>query len=118
MKFHKSPYLAFFFLFCFTASFGVNAWQNLQTTTHICDFTHKQSTTFSSKEADSKSGTSMLLEKNENETEESLTIQSFTLPFYISYFQCEVFPSIILFTEPLTQRPTNPIYIEVCNFRI
>lgn len=72
----------------------------------------------SNKEENSNSGASILLEKNENEIEKNLCAQSFFLPFYISFFQFEISQPVAFFAKPLAEKQTNPIYIEVRNFRI
>ncbi len=118
MKFCKNTYLSLFFLFCFTASFSANAIQNLYTPIHKIDLTHGKSASVSNKEEDSNSGTNFLLEKNENEIEKSLCVQSFLLPFYISSFRFEFFQPIVFFTQPTVEKQCNPIYIAVSNFRI
>jgi hypothetical protein len=118
MKFCKTTYLSLFFLFCFTASFSVNTIQNIQTTIQKLDIVHGKSYSVSTKEDSSATGTSILLEKNENESEKSLHVQSFVLPFYISSFQFELFQPVVFYASPLAEKQTNPIYIDIRNFRI
>lgn len=118
MKICKTTYLSIFFLFCFTASFSANTFQNLQTKVKKSDLVHDKYASVSNKEENTDSGASFLLEKNENETEKSLCAQAFILPFYISFFQYEVSQPLVFFTKPLAEKPSNPIYIAVGNFRI
>jgi hypothetical protein len=118
MKFCKTTYLSLFFLFCFTASFGALTVQNLRTSIHKADPSHGKSSAVSAKEENASSGTGLLLEKNENESEKSLHVQSLLLPFYISFFQCEVFQPAVYSAGSLAEKHTNSIYIEVCSFRI
>jgi hypothetical protein len=118
MKFRKTTYLSLFFLFCFTASFGAMTIQNLRTSIHKADPSHGKSSAVSAKEESTSSGTGLLLEKSENESEKSLHVQSLLLPFYISFFQCEVFQPGVFSATPLAEKHANPIYIEVCSFRI
>ncbi len=118
MKISKTTYLSLFFLFCFTASFSANTLQNLRTSIHKSDLAQNKSASVSNKEENTDSGTNLLLEKSENETEKSLCIQSFILPFYISSFQFEVSQPLVLFVHPLEKQLTNPIYIAVRNFRV
>lgn len=118
MKFCKTTYLSLLFLFCFTASFSVNTLQNLRTSLHRIDPSHGKSSAVSTKEESTSSGTNLLLEKNENESEKSLLIQSFLLPFYGSFFHIGSFQPIAYSAGPPAEKHTNPIYIEVRNFRI
>lgn len=118
MKFCKATYFSLFFLFCFTASFSAGMIQNFHTIVQKSDSTHGKSSSVSNKGESSDTGTTILLEKNENEIEKNLCVQSFLLPFYISFFQFEVSQPTVFFAEPLAEKPTTPIYIEVCNFRI
>lgn len=118
MKFRKTAYLPLLFLFCFTASFGVNTIQNFLTPIHKADPSHGKASTVSTKEENTSSDNNLLFEKNENESEKSLFVQSFLLPFYISFFQYEVFQPAVYAASPLAEKQTNPIYVEVRNFRI
>lgn len=118
MKFCKTTYLSLLFLFCFTASFSATTIQNLRTSIHKIDPSHGKSSAISTKEENTSSGTNLLLEKNENESEKSLLVQSFILPFYSSFFQVAGFQPIAYSACPLVEKQTNPIYIGVCNFRI
>lgn len=118
MKFCKTTYLSLLFLFCFTASFSATALQNLRTSVHKIDPSHGKSSAVSTKEESTSSGTNLLLEKNENENEKSLLVQSFLLPFYSSFFHIGGFQPIAYSAGPLAEKQTNPIYIEVHNFRI
>lgn len=118
MKFCKTTYLSLLFLFCFTASFSATTLQNLRTSIHKIDPSHGKSSAVSTKEESTSSGTNLLLEKNENESEKSLLVQSFILPFYSSIFHTRVFQPIAYSVGPLAEKLTNPIYIEVHNFRI
>jgi len=118
MKRCRTTYLSLFFLLCFTASFGANAVQNLRTNVLKPDLSHLKISSVSTKEEGNSSGTNLLLEKNENETEKSLSVQSYLLPFYISFFQSEVLQPHGFFATPLAEKPSTPIYIEVCSFKI
>lgn len=118
MKFCKTTYLSLLFLFCFTASFSVNTLQNLRTPLHKADASHSKSHAVSTKEESTSSGTNLLLEKNENESEKSLLVQSFLLPFFGSLFHIGNVQPIVYSAPPLAEKHTNPIYIEVRNFRI
>lgn len=120
MKICKTTYLSIFFLFCFTASLSASVIQNLRNSVQKSDLTHGKSSSVSNKEQNPNSGTSILLEKNENEIEieKNLYVQSFFLPFYISFFQFETSQPVVFYAKPLAEKQTNPIYIEVRNFRI
>lgn len=118
MKNCKTTYLSIFFLLCFTASFSANAVQNLRTNILKSDLSHLKVSSVSTKEEGNNSNTNILLEKNENETEKSLDVQSYLLPFYISFFQFEVLQPLTFFAGPLAEKSNTPIFIEVCSFRI
>jgi len=118
MKFCKTTYLSLLFLFCFTASFSATTIQNLRTSVHKIDPSHGKSSAVSTQEENAISGTNLLLEKNENESEKSLLVQSFILPFYSSFFQIGGFQPITYSASPLAETQTNPIYIGIRNFRI
>jgi hypothetical protein len=118
MKFCKTTYLSLLFLFCFTASFSATILQNLRTSVHKTDALHGKASAVSTKEESSASGSNLLLEKNENESEKSLFVQSFLLPFYGSIFHSGGFQPIVYSAGSPAEKPTKPIYIEVRNFRI
>jgi hypothetical protein len=74
---------------------------------------------FVSKKSVEDGGCSQLMfEKNENETEDGFQAQSFSLPFFVSYFQFEVSEPDHFFVQPVTKADINPIYLAVCNFRV
>lgn len=118
MKLCKTTYLSLFFLFCFTASFSVNTIQNLRTSIHKADPSYGKSSRLSAAEAGSTSSNSILLEKNENEIEKSLILQSFLLPFYSSVFRSELAqPDTHASGSPATLR-IRPVYLVIRHFRI
>lgn len=118
MKLSKSTYFAFFFLFCFLASFSANTYKNINSSFSKTILKHSKTATVSSKEENSKLDNEFLFEETENETENDFQAQVFTLPFFITYFQYESFQPKLISVQPLAEKLTNPIYIEVCNFRI
>lgn len=118
MKFNRATYFSLFFLMSFLVSFGTNTYKNIQTSVSKIDLTHKGLTSFSNKETLSSSNLEFLYEENENETENDFHIQSFILPFFISYFQYEVLQPVIFSAKPLAEKLANPIYISVRNFRL
>lgn len=118
MKLCKTTYLSLFFLFCFTASFSVNTIQNLRTSIHKADPSHGKSFRLSAMEACSTSSNSILLEKNENEIEKSLILQSFLLPFYSSVLCSAQKQSDNHSAGSPATLQIRPVYLTVCNFRI
>ncbi|MES2513920.1 MAG: hypothetical protein V4580_07230 [Bacteroidota bacterium] len=117
MKLNRSTYFSFFFLFCFLASFSANTYRNIQAV-HSKHSDNTKHISVSSKEENSCSDTNLLFEEVENETENDFQAQVFILPFFISYFQYELFQPTLIPAKPLAEKQTNPIYIAVCNFRI
>ncbi len=118
MKLGKSTYLAFFFLVCFVASFGANTYRNINISNIKVSIKHSKTISVSAKEESTSLDNEFLFEETENETENDFQAQIFTLPFFITYFQYEVFKTKTISAQPLAEKLTNPIYIEVCNFRI
>lgn len=119
MKLNKATYFAFFFLFCFLASFSADMYRNIHTSeSSKPHLKHSKSLSVSSKETTFSINNEFLFEETENETENDFQAQSFLLPFFISYFQYETLSPIVLFAKPLAENLSNPIYISICNFRI
>ena len=118
MKLTKSTYFSLLFLFCFLASLSASAYRNLHASVSASDLQHKHTLAFSSNDNNSVSDTEFLFEENENETENDFHVQSFILPFFISFFQYEVLKPYSVSAKPLAESLSNPIYISVCNFRI
>jgi hypothetical protein len=118
MKFNKATYFAFFFLFCFLASFSCNSFQNFNAKSSKIALSKSNSKTVSTKEDINNGGNSLLLEKNENESEEDFQAQTFLLPFFISFFQYEILQSQAISHIAFAEKLSNPIYISICNFRI
>lgn len=118
MKLNKSTYFSLFFLFCFLASFSANTYQNINTKRTTFNLKHSKTISLSTKEDNSLSDNQFLFEENESETENDFQAQIFTLPFFVTYFQYEVFKIKLISAKPLAEKLTTPIYIEVCNFRI
>lgn len=123
MKLTKSTYLSVFFLICFVASFGARAMQNLTTVNGLGKY-NKVLAVFSHVYNFSVISSDSLLEDSENETEietetdDVLSVQVFTLPNFIAYFQYEEVKKQSVYPNPLAEKHSNPIYIEICNFRI
>ncbi len=118
MKLNKSTYFAFFFLFCFLASFSANTYKNLNTVASKLELNSTKFVSISSKEVNNNSLNDFLLEENEAETETVFLAQVFTLPYFVTYFQYELLQQKLISEKPLAEKLTNPIYITVCNFRI
>lgn len=118
MKINKPIYFSIFFLLCFITSFGAKTLQNLNTKVSLNKFNVKELAVVSNKYDSSSNSNDFLFEENENEVEDGLSVQAFILPYFITYFQYEVLKPQTVFANPLAEKLTNPIYIEVCNFRI
>lgn len=118
MKLNKSTYFAFFFLFCFIASFSANTYKNIITVSSRSEINNSKTISISTKQENNSNSNDYLFEENEEETENNFQAQVFTLPFFITYFQYELFQPKLISTNPLVEKLTNPIYISVCNFRI
>lgn len=118
MKLSKSTYFAFFFLFCFLASFGAGTYKNLNSSVSKFSVKHSETISVSAKEEGTSLDNDFLFEENENETENDFHAQSFILPFFVTYFQYEKSESNVHTESPLLFKLSNPIYITVCNFRI
>ena len=118
MKLNKSAYFSIFFLFCFLASFSANTYQNINSKRITCSLKHSRASSISAKEDSMLSDNEFLFEENESSFENDFQVQVFILPFFITYFQYEVFQTKLVPAQPLAEKLTNPIYIAVCNFRI
>lgn len=118
MKLSKSTYFAFFFLFCFLASFSANTYRSINTSVTKFSIKHSKTITVSSKEENAAVDNEFLFEETENETENDFQAQSFILPFFVTYFQYEKLNAVTFVENSVAEKLSNPIYISVCNFRI
>jgi|GEM_PF-1450551 len=118
MKFLKSTYFSVFFLMCFTASFAVKTLQNLSTKQLVEKYNTKELSFVSHKYDHSGNLNDSFFEENENETEDALFIQTFTLPYFITCFQQITVKTNSFLFKSTTEKLTSSIYISVCNFRI
>ena len=118
MKLSKSTYFSLFFLFCFLASFSANTYKSINTLSSKTNIKNFKIVSVSTKEENESASNDFLFEENETENENDFQAQVFTLPFFITYFQYEYFQSQPISAQPLAEKLTTPIYIEVCNFRI
>lgn len=118
MKINKPAYFSLFFLFCFLASFSVNTYKSINTLSSKKNLKNSKCISVSTKEENGTTTNDFLFEENEGETENNFQAQVFTLPFFITYFQYELFQPKLVSAQPLAEKLTTPIYIEVCNFRI
>jgi hypothetical protein len=118
MKTNKSTCFSLFFLFCFLASFSASAYKNINTLASKTSFNNGKNITVSTKEENQAASTDLLFEENETENETDVQVLVFTLPFLITCFQYDSFQSKPISAQPLAEKLTTPIYIEVCNFRI
>lgn len=118
MKLTRSTYFSLFFLLSFLASFSAGTYKHIHSSVSKSDLQHTHELAYSKQENNAGSDTEFLFEENENETENEFHIQSFILPFFISYFQYEVLKPTTITAKPIAEQLSNPIYISVCNFRI
>jgi hypothetical protein len=118
MTINKSTYFSFFFLICFLASFSAIAYKNINTVPAKAGMKNLKAISFSSKQGNGNSSNDFLYEENEVETGNDFQAQIVTLPFFVTYFQYELFQTKLFSAKPFAEKITNPIYIEVCNFRI
>lgn len=118
MQLNRSTYFAFFFLFCFLASFSASTYKNVNTVSSKSKLKNSKTIFVSTKEGNEDATNDFLFEENEGGTENNFESQFFTLPFFITYFQYEFFQPKLIPAKPLSEKLTNPIYIAVCNFRI
>ena len=119
MKLSKTTYFSIFFLLCFLASFSANTYVNIKASSvSKSSVNHSKTISVSAKENNAASDNEFLFEENENNTENDFQAQVFLLPFFVSFFQYEVVKPTFCSVISLTEKLSNPIYIEVCNFRI
>jgi hypothetical protein len=118
MKLNKSTYFSLFFLFCFLTSFSVNTYKSINTITTKSFIKSDKTFFFSKKPVNQAASADLLIEENETENENDFHAQIFVLPFFITHFQYASFYPKLLSEKPFTEKLTNPIYIEVCNFKI
>lgn len=118
MKINKATYFSFFFLFCFLASFSFNTYNCIHTISSKTNFKNNKNITISTKEENKTVPSDFLFEENETESETNFEAQVFILPFFITYFQYESLQAKLVSAQPLAEKLTTPIYIEVRNFRI
>ena len=118
MRFLKSTYFSIFFLMCFSASFALNTLQNMSTMQLVEKYNTKELSFVSHKYDHTGNINDLFFEENENETEDALFIQTFTLPYFITCFQQTSLKINSFFFKSITEKLTSSIYISVCNFRI
>ena len=119
MKPNKKTYFSFFFLFCFLASFSINTFSVLKLGAQTPkSFKNNASYSYSQKENSSASNAELLFEENENEDEHDFAINVFIAPYVIAYFISNNASQKNNSVNPLTEKQSNPIYLQVCNFRI
>ena len=90
----------------------------IASTKHVHNFNYIQKQFVSKEDTENGCSSQFVLEKNENENEDSFQAQALVLPFHVSYFQFEISHSTLTRSQPLVVEQTNPIYIAVCNFRV
>jgi len=118
MKLNKATYLSIFFLFCFLASFSVNAYQTLNVKeSKTCALNHRLHL-YSQKQDNASANAELLFEENENEHDVDFELAAFIIPYFVAYFYNSEFLPKQFSTKPLVEKYTNPIYLSVCNFRI
>ena len=107
-----------FFLLCFLASFSASTYKSIYSKVSSCNISHNKISSVSSKVDCNLSDNEFLFEENETNSENDFQVQAILLPFFVSFFQNEVSQPTFTSAAPLAVKQSNPIYIEVCNFRI
>lgn len=118
MKSNKTTYFSIFFLFCFLASFSANTFHSLTSGSTSTELLKKETISFSKKDQGDDASIDLLLEENENETEDGFNLPAFILPFSASLYHFHTVLQKPVSAHPLAETWANPIYISVCNFRI
>jgi len=118
MKLCKATYFSLFFLLCFSASFGAASLQNLRKGIHKNAPLADKQQTLTAASPTTDSGSCLLFETNEDETEKSLSVQFFLLAFYHSYFHTAGIQPLVPKVFTPRQQYATPLYISMCNFRI
>lgn len=118
MKFKASKYLPTFFLvsffisFCLNIGISANAYSSQFTNSHPKDRLHLNEKVFSS------SIEEIIFEENENENELEFDLALNLIPYFLDFSNLEKKANSFARLQNPILKPTNPIYIEVCNFRI
>ena len=119
MKLKATIYYPLFFTFCILASLIASTLQNIKTPIAKFDNVSYKHISFSDKEQNT-TNSDFLFEENEIETETFVGLKLLTniLPYFIAFFQSETLQPTSNNSHFLENKPNNPIYISVCNFRI
>lgn len=120
MKSKGNIYYPLLFTFCILASLIVGSYQNITLPTSKSIIHVKKQTSFTNKEQTATNNDFLFEEKEtETETETSLGLKLLAnvLPYFISFSQSETLRPAS-YVSHLANKPNNPIYISVCNFRI
>lgn len=118
MRSKNSIYYPLFFTFCILASLIVGSYQNLIIPASKSVVPSNKQTSFTDKEQKATNN-DLLFEEKETETETSVGLKLLTtvLPYFAAFSHSETLrPSS--YTSHLANKPHNPIYISICNFRI
>lgn len=92
--------------------------QNLRVSFQKSNLAQQKDYQVSAKTEHTSSDNNVLFEKNENETDKSLHIQSFLLPFSLSCYQSFLSQPDPGALSPIAKKRASPIYLEVCHFNI
>jgi hypothetical protein len=113
----KKNIFCVFNLILFIGYFTLLTANSFSETTSLND-TFRTTQHVSAKKGVSDNFSQFLFEENENESKDAIELQVFSIPFLnprLDFYSNHLFDSYIC---PLPSKVTNPIYIEVCNFRI
>lgn len=118
MRLNKKTYFSFFFLFCFLASFSINSITALKTDFSVQKVVKNHKYSYSQKEDTSSANTEVLFDENENEDEHDFALSIFIAPHIIVYVSGYNVSQKNISVNPLIEKQSTPIYLQVCNFRI
>lgn len=120
MKSKNSIYYPLLFTFCILASLIVGSYQNLIISASKSVVPSNKQTSLTDKEQKATNN-DLLFEEKETETESEtsvgLKLLTNVLPYFIAFSQSETLRPAS-YTSHLANKPNNPIYLSVCNFRI
>lgn len=120
MRLKNSIYYPLFFTFCILVALLVGSYQNLTIPASKSIIYSNKQTSVTNKEQ-AATNNDLLFEEKETETESEtnvgLKLLTNVLPYFIAVTHSETLRPAS-YTSHLANKPNNPIYISVCNFRI
>ena len=115
----KAPiYYPLFFTFCILVSLVVGTYQSLSIPVSKSVIHSNKEVSFHNKEQKATNNDLLFEEKeSESETLVGLKLLTSVLPFFIALSPSETLLPVSYISH-IANKPNNPIYISVCNFRI